>query len=115
MALLDRLCRWRLCDRMVPMNPNLRSALATTAICVWILAGVFVSYAALLSCGDSLQPDANQVEIGELQKDVQALRTAISDNRNDAVAIVQKQLQLKGYRLMVVDSTGKPMFLFRKW
>ncbi len=97
------------------MNPNLRSALATTAVVVWILAGVFVGYAASLSCGDSLQPDKNQDDIGELQRDMQTLRTAISDNRNDAVSIVQKQLQLKGYRLMVADSTGRPMFLFRKW
>ncbi len=97
------------------MNPSLRSALVTTAIIVWILVGVFVGYAALLSCGNSLQPDKNQDDIGELQRDMQTLRTAISDNRNDAVSIVQKQLQLKGYRLMVVDSTGRPMFLFRKW
>lgn len=96
------------------MAANIRSGLITTAICVWILAGVFVGYAALLSCGDSLQPDKNQEAIRLLQNEVLALRTEVRGNRDNALRTVQYRLQDAGFCFVAADSSNRLRTLFRR-
>ncbi len=113
-ALLGLLCHWGLYDRMVPVTVNLRSALATTAICVFIVACVFVGWAALLSMGDSLQPDANQEDILALQRGVLELRTEVRTNQDNTLQTLQYRLQDAGLCFVAADSSNRLRTLFRR-
>ena len=96
------------------MTANIRSGLITTAICVWIIAGVFVGGAALLSAGDSLQPDKNQVDILALQREVLVLRSEVRGNRDNALQTVQYRLQDAGLVFVAADSSNRLRTLFRR-
>ncbi|MBU8921292.1 MAG: hypothetical protein KOO63_05685 [Bacteroidales bacterium] len=96
------------------MTANIKSGLITTAVCVWILAGVFVGWAALLSCGGSLQPDANQVDILKLRNDIMELRTEVYFNRDNVLRTVQYRLQDAGFCLVAAESANQIRALFRK-
>ncbi len=96
------------------MSHNLRSGLVTTGLCVWIVAGVAFGGACILSMGDSLQPDKNQVQITRLEKGLVKLGVRVNENRFNLLPDVQRAVQRKGFFLLVADSSSRPIVFMRK-
>ncbi len=96
------------------MTANMKVGLAYCSFVVFIVACVFVGYAALLSCGDSLQPDANQEDILALQNEVLELRTEVRTNRDNTLQTVQYRLQDAGFCFVAADSSNQIRTLFRR-
>ncbi len=92
----------------------MRGRLITAAVVVWILAGVFFGYACLLSTGDSLQPDANQEAIRKLELELVRVSIKVDENRDNLLSDAQRQLQRKGFFLVIADSSKRLRILYRK-